>query len=70
MRCDSVVVRHGGHEYATTAEMAEIFERQASRALATGAPELVVLRHSKGLELLLITEGSCFSVEHPMGSSA
>ena len=56
------VVEHGGHRYFTSTEMSQAFLNQADRAIASGEPALVVLRHTKGVELLLITDASSFRV--------
>ncbi|NEN06048.1 hypothetical protein G3T36_09185 [Diaminobutyricibacter tongyongensis] len=61
-RGESWVVEHGGHHYFTSAEMSQAFLNQADRAIASGEPTLVVLRHTKGVELLLITDASSFRV--------
>ena len=61
-RGEAWVVEHGGRHYFTSAEMSQSFLRQADRAIATGEPALVVLRHTKGVDLLLITDDSSFRV--------
>ncbi|GAA1445309.1 hypothetical protein [Leifsonia poae] len=61
-RGEAWIVRHGGREYITSDEMARIFLSQAEQAVRTGEPTLVVLRHSKGVELVLVTDESSFTV--------
>ena len=61
-RGESWVVEHGGRRYVTNEEMSRVFLTQADRAIATGDPALVVLRHTKGVDLLLVTEASSFRV--------
>jgi hypothetical protein len=56
------VVKHGGREFLATAEMTQIFRRQAERVLASGASDLVVLRHLRGVDLLLITGRESYSI--------
>ncbi|HEV7565394.1 MAG: hypothetical protein QOD05_224 [Microbacteriaceae bacterium] len=68
-RGESFIVRHSGRDFITTEEMARIFLNQAERALASGEPTLVVLRHSKGVELLLVSDEGCFSVRDRISSS-
>lgn len=58
----TAVVRHGGREFTATAEMTQIFRRQAERVLASGSSDLVVLRHLRGVDLLLITGRESFSI--------
>ncbi|MCX7521736.1 hypothetical protein OSC27_05515 [Microbacterium sp. STN6] len=69
-RGETVIVHHGGRDYVTTEEMAGIFLRQARRALETGQPELVVLRHIGGIELLLITDETAFNVRNRQMTAA
>jgi hypothetical protein len=61
-RGEAWIVRHGGREYVTSDEMARIFVSQAELALRTGEPTLVVLRHTKGVELVLVTDESSFTI--------
>ncbi len=61
-RGEAWVVEHGGHHYFTSTEMSQAFLNQADRAIATGEPALVVLRHTKGVDLLLISDASSFRV--------
>lgn len=58
----TLVVRHGGREYPTSEEMAHIFRRQADRVIGAGQPDLVVLRHLAGVDLLLITGRDCYTI--------
>ncbi|HEV7184560.1 MAG: hypothetical protein ACHP7F_06685 [Actinomycetales bacterium] len=61
-RGEAWIVRHGGREYVASDEMAAIFSKQARMALRTGEPTLVVLRHTKGVELVLVSDETSFSV--------
>jgi hypothetical protein len=61
-RGESWVVEHGGRQYFTDEEMSRLFLNQADRAIATGEPALVVLRHTKGVDLLLVNDASSFRV--------
>jgi hypothetical protein len=61
-RGEAWVVSHGGREYVASDEMATIFLKQAREAIATGDARLVVLRHTKGVELLLVTDESSYRV--------
>lgn len=61
-RGEGWLVSHGGREYVTSDEMAAIFLRQAREAIATGDSRLVVLRHTKGVELVLVTDESSYRV--------
>ncbi|MFF1573067.1 hypothetical protein ACFVWR_09980 [Leifsonia sp. NPDC058292] len=61
-RGEAWVVSHGGRDYVTSDEMATIFLNQASEAIATGEPRLVVLRHTKGVELVLVTDETSYRV--------
>jgi hypothetical protein len=42
--------------------MVTIFVDRAREAVRTGEPTLVVLRHTKGVELVLVTDESSYSV--------
>jgi hypothetical protein len=61
------VIRHGGRDFYATAEMARIFRRQAERIVASGVHELVVLRHSSGVDMVLIAGASSFSISEATG---
>ncbi len=62
VRAENWVITHGGRDFTATAEMARIFRRQAERIVAVGDPELVVLRHSNGVDMVLITKETPYSV--------
>ena len=51
-----------GRDFHVTDEMAQIFLRQVERVLDSDPSALCVLRHEKGVELLLITDDSSFSI--------
>ena len=63
-RGESQVLRHCGRDYVTSEEMVRIFLRYAERAFASGRPELVAMRHSKGIDFLMITDTTTFSIRH------
>jgi hypothetical protein len=67
---ESWIIRHGGREFSATAEMARIFYRQAQRIVASGDQELVVLRHSRGVDMVLIAGESSFSISKAAGIGA
>jgi hypothetical protein len=56
------IVNALGRDFRVTDEMARIFLNQVERVAATDASALVVLRHDKGLELLLVTDDNSFSI--------
>jgi hypothetical protein len=59
---DTVVIRHGGRDFIATSEMAMIFEKQAERILSSGDTELVILRHSKGVDMVLISDRNSYAI--------
>jgi hypothetical protein len=61
-RGEAWVLHHGGRAYVTSDEMITIFVDRAREAVRTGEPTLVVLRHTKGVELVLVTDESSYSV--------
>jgi len=56
------IVNALGRDFRVTDEMARIFLNQVERVAATDSSALVVLRHDKGLELLLVTDDNSFSI--------
>jgi hypothetical protein len=56
------VVEALGREFAVSDEMARIFLRQVERVLDSDESALVILRHHHGIELLLITDDSSFTI--------
>jgi hypothetical protein len=62
VRAENWIITHGGRNFTATAEMARIFRRQAERIVEAGDPELVVLRHSNGVDMVLITRETPYSV--------
>jgi hypothetical protein len=56
------IVHALGREFVVSDEMAQIFLRQVERVLEANESSLVVLRHHQGLELLLVTDDSSFSI--------
>lgn len=51
-----------GRDFRVTDEMAQIFLRQVERVLDRDPSALCVLRHEHGVELLLVTDDSSFSI--------
>jgi hypothetical protein len=56
------VVEALGREFVVSDEMARIFLRQVERVLDSDESALVILRHHHGIELLLITDDSSFTI--------
>ena len=56
------IVNALGRDFTVTDEMARIFLNQVERVASTDASALVVLRHDKGVELLLVTDDNSFSI--------
>lgn len=56
------IVNALGRDFQVTDEMARIFLNQVERVAAADPSALVVLRHDKGLELLLVTDDNSFSI--------
>lgn len=56
------IVHALGRDFRVSDEMARIFIRQAERVLETDSSALVVLRHTEGVELLLVTDDDSFSI--------
>ena len=56
------IVHALGRDFRVTDEMARIFLNQVERVAATDSSALVVLRHEKGVELLLVTDDNSFSI--------
>src|SRR4051812_30352101 len=55
-------VHHGGRSYVATAAMAGIFEAHARDVIANGDTELVPLLHRGGVDLLLISPTTRFTI--------
>ncbi len=58
----AALIACAGHTYYATEEMARIFLRHAAEIVAAGGSELVPLCHLYGLEMLLISPRTPFSV--------
>lgn len=56
------IVHALGRDFHVTDEMARIFLRQVERVLDSDGSALVVLRHEKGVELLLVRDDNSFSI--------
>lgn len=55
-------IRYGGRTFCCSIEMAEIFLRHAQELIETGQEQLVPLRHAEGVDLLLITRSTPYSI--------
>ena len=60
-RGESFILRHDGHDYITSEDMVRTFLRHAERAVASGRPELVALRHTGGVDFLIVTDDTTYS---------
>ena len=58
----SRTVHYGGRNYIASRDMAQIFESKANAVIAEGDTELVPLLHQGGVDLLLISPSTGFTV--------
>ena len=58
----SRTVHYGGRNYIASKAMAEIFASKANAVIAEGETELVPLLHQGGVDLLLISPSTGFTV--------
>lgn len=56
------VIQHGGRQFSCTPEMARIFLKHAREVIESGETQLVPLLHSGGIELLLISRATPYSL--------
>ena len=56
------IVHALGRDFHVSDEMARIFLHQVERVAESDASALVILRHAHGVELLMITDASSFSI--------
>lgn len=56
------VVHALGRDFTVSDEMARIFLHQVGRLVETDSSALVVLRHSHGVELLMVSDDRSFSI--------
>ncbi|CAM5428392.1 TetR family transcriptional regulator [Leifsonia shinshuensis] len=56
------IVHALGRDFHVSDEMARIFLRQVERVAESDASALVILRHAHGVELLMVTDASSFSI--------
>lgn len=56
------VVQYGGRRFSCTPEMARIFLKHAREVIESGETQLVPLLHSGGIELLLISRATPYSL--------
>ncbi len=58
-------IQYGGRRFNCTPEMARIFLKHARAVIESGDDELVPLLHSGGIELLLISRATPYSLLDP-----
>ena len=56
------VIQYGGQQFSCTPEMARIFLKHAREVIECGETQLVPLLHSGGIELLLISRATPYSL--------
>lgn len=56
------VIQYGGQRFDCSAEMAQIFLKHAREVIESGEQQLVPLLHSGGIELLLISRLTPYSL--------
>lgn len=59
------VIVYGGRRFSCTPEMARIFLKHAREVIESGEEQLVPLRHSGGIELLLVSRATPYSLLDP-----
>lgn len=59
----SEVIHYGGQQFICTPEMARIFLTHARQVIEGGDEQLVPLLHSRGIELLLISRATPYSLD-------
>lgn len=57
-----ITIVYGGRRFVVTAEMAGIFLRHAREVIERGEAQLVPLRHVRGVELLLVSRLTPYSL--------
>lgn len=58
----SQIIHYGGQQFTCSTEMAQIFLKHARHVIESGEPQLVPLLHSGGIELLLISRLTPYSL--------
>ena len=56
------IIQYGGQQFSCTPEMARIFLKHAREVIECGETQLVPLLHSGGIELLLISRATPYSL--------
>lgn len=56
------IINYGGQQFSCSTEMAQIFLKHAREVIESGEPQLVPLLHSGGIELLLISRLTPYSL--------
>ncbi|MEO6941724.1 MAG: hypothetical protein ABI238_01260 [Terrimesophilobacter sp.] len=57
------IIHHGGRQFICTPEMARIFLTHAQQVIESGDEQLVPLLHSGGIELLLVSRATPYSLD-------
>ena len=61
-RVQPTAIVYGGRRFTASAEMIQIFLRHARELIENGESELVPLLHSEGVDLLLISRATPYSL--------
>jgi hypothetical protein len=59
------IIVHGGRRFDCTPEMARIFLKHAREVIESGEEQLVPLLHSGGIELLLVSRATPYTLLDP-----
>ncbi len=59
------IIVYGGRRFSCTPEMARIFLKHAREVIESGEEQLVPLLHSGGIELLLVSRATPYSLLDP-----
>jgi hypothetical protein len=62
-----VTILYGGRHFTASREMARIFLRRARQVIESGESQLVPLRHVDGIELVLVSRLTPYSLADPAG---
>ena len=61
------IIHYGGRRFSCSPEMARIFLEHAREVIESGDQQLVPLLHSGGIELLLVSRTTPYSLLGPSG---
>jgi hypothetical protein len=59
------IIQYGGRRFSCTPEMARIFLKHAREVIESGDEQLVPLLHSGGIELLLVSRATPYTLLDP-----